>query len=344
MKIGCRAPLAVALSFIVVVLGVGIGSVFVPPMDVLKIITFKVIGQGSLADVNGSSASIVWDIRLPRVLLAYLVGAALSVSGAVMQSVLKNPLASSYTLGVSSGASFGAALIIVSGFRLHILGSFTLPVTGLLFGVMTVVIAISLASRLDSSMENNTIILVGIVFSLFINAILTLITTLFRDKVAQITFWQMGSFALKEWSSIGILLPIITVLTVILLFYTKEMDILTFGEEQALSIGVDVQRVKWILLGLSAALTGSAISFVGVIGFIDLVAPFIVRKLYGSAHEIVLPMTAVFGGSFMVVCDLAARTIISPYEIPVGAVTAMVGAPFFTYLYFSKRRVQHAGN
>ena len=305
-------------------------------MEVLKIFGEKLLGISRTT--SQTMSSIVWDIRLPRVLLAYIVGAALSVSGTVMQSVLRNPLASSYTLGVSSGASFGAAIIIVTGLRLPVFRAFTLPFTGLAFGIITVILAISFASRLDSSMENNTIILVGIVFSLFINAILTMITALFRDKVAQLTFWQMGSFSLKEWSSIHILLPISITLVSVLLLYSKEMDILTFGEEQAFAIGVDVQRIKWVLLGLAAALTGSSIAFVGVIGFIDLVAPHIVRKLFGSSHSIVLPMTAVFGGSFMVVCDLIARTIIAPIELPVGAITAMIGAPFFTYLYFSGKR------
>ena len=336
MSTAQRAALAVVLSLAVLVLGVGLGSVYIPTMEVLRIFGEKLLGISS--NTNHTVSSIVWDIRLPRVLLAYIVGAALSVSGTVMQSVLRNPLASSYTLGVSSGASFGAAIIIVTGLRLPVFGGFTLPFTGLAFGIITVILAISFASRLDSSMENNTIILVGIVFSLFINAILTMITALFRDKVAQLTFWQMGSFSLKEWSSIYILLPIMIMLVSILLLFSKEMDILTFGEEQAFAIGVDVQRVKWLLLGLAAALTGSAISFVGVIGFIDLVAPHIVRKLFGSSHSIVLPMTAIFGGSFMVLCDLIARTIIAPIELPVGAVTAMVGAPFFTYLYFSGRK------
>ena len=336
MSTAQRAALAAVLSLAVLVLGVGLGSVYIPPMEVLKIFGEKLLGINRTT--SQTMSSIVWDIRLPRVLLAYIVGAALSVSGTVMQSVLRNPLASSYTLGVSSGASFGAAIIIVTGLRLPVFRAFTLPFTGLAFGIITVILAISFASRLDSSMENNTIILVGIVFSLFINAILTMITALFRDKVAQLTFWQMGSFSLKEWSSIYILLPIMMMLVSILLLFSKEMDILTFGEEQAFAIGVDVQRVKWLLLGLAAALTGSAISFVGVIGFIDLVAPHIVRKLFGSSHSIVLPMTVIFGGSFMVLCDLIARTIIAPIELPVGAVTAMVGAPFFTYLYFSGRK------
>jgi iron complex transport system permease protein len=159
-----------------------------------------------------------------------------------------------------------------------------------------------------------------------------------REHVEQLTFWQMGSFALKDSSSVVALFPIVLAGVIIISYYSKEMDIMTFGEEQAFTIGVDVYKIKWLLLGLSAALTGSAISFVGVIGFVDLIAPHIVRKIFGSSHKIVIPMSMLFGGSFMVICDLIARTIISPSELPVGAITALVGAPFFAYIYFSKRR------
>jgi iron complex transport system permease protein len=173
---------------------------------------------------------------------------------------------------------------------------------------------------------------------LFVNAILTVITAMARDHLAQLTYWQMGSFSLKDWSSVIILFPIVLIGITVLQNYSKEMDIMTFGEEQAFTMGVDVHKVKWILLSLSAALTGSAIAFVGVIGFIDLIAPHVVRKIFGSNHKTVIPMSVFFGGSFMVLCDLIARTIISPSELPVGAITALIGAPFFAYVYFSRRK------
>jgi iron complex transport system permease protein len=270
--------------------------------------------------------------------LAFLVGGAVAVSGSVMQSVLKNPLASSYTLGVSSGASLGAALIIVTGFTIPFLGVFTLPVTGLVFGLATVFSAVKFAAMMDKSLETNTIILVGMVFSLFVNAMLTLVTAMARDHLAQLTYWQMGSFSLKDWSNVIILFPLVLIGVILIQNFSKEMDIMTFGEDQAFTMGVDVHKVKWSLLSLSAALTGSAVAFVGVIGFIDLIAPHVVRKIFGSSHKIVIPMSMLFGGSFMVICDLVARTIISPSELPVGAITALIGAPFFAYVYFSRRK------
>ena len=338
MKTKFKIILSIILSIIVIMMGVGLGSVNVPPSHIISVISNKIFSTPLLPDMQSVFISIIWKLRLPRTLLAFLVGGAVAVSGTVMQSVLKNPLASSYTLGVSSGASLGAALIIVTGFSIPFLGLFTLPVVGLTFGLLTVFAAVKFAAKMDKNLENNTIILVGMVFSLFVNAILTLVTALSREHLTQLTFWQMGSFSLKDWSSILVLFPIILFGVLIIQNYSKELDIMTFGEEQAFTMGVDVHKIKWILLGLSAALTGSAISFVGVIGFIDLIAPHVVRKIFGSKHKLVIPMSFVFGGSFMVLCDLVARTIISPSELPVGAITALIGAPFFAYVYFSRRK------
>lgn len=330
--------ISILISIIVIIMGVGLGSVNIPPADIVSVISNKIFSTPLPPDMPGVSISIVWNLRLPRSLLAFIVGGALAVSGTVMQSVLKNPLASSYTLGVSSGASLGAAIVIVTGFSIPILGMFTLPAVGLSFGLLTVFLAVKFASRMDKNLENNTIILVGMVFSLFVNAVLTLITAMAKNHLTQLTFWQMGSFSLKDWSSVLILFPIVLVGVIIIQNYSRELDIMTFGEDQAFTIGVDVHKIKWILLGLSAALTGSAISFVGVIGFIDLIAPHVVRRIFGSSHKLVIPMSVLFGGSFMIICDLIARTIISPSELPIGAITALVGAPFFAYVYFSRRK------
>lgn len=340
MKTKLYVLITILTCFIVIIMGVGIGSVYVPPKATINILMHKISLAPLLQDIESASVSIVWNLRIPRTLLAFIVGGALAVSGTVMQSVLKNPLASSYTLGVSSGASVGAGIVIITGISIPILGIFTLPLFGLTFGLLTVFLAVSFTARLDRNMSNNTIILVGMVFSLFINAILTLMSSLGREHIQQLIFWQMGSFSSREWSSVVILLPIVIIGVLILIGYSRELDLMTFGEEQASTVGVEINKVKWVLLGLSAALTGSAISFVGVIGFIDLIAPHVVRRFFGSSHKVVIPMSMFIGGAFMVVCDLIARTIISPSELPVGAVTALIGAPFFAYVYFSKRKVR----
>ena len=331
-----KVLISILAAVLALLVSIGVGSVYISPAQSCSIFMNKLFGV-SLADgIEANTVSIFWEIRVPRVLTAFLVGAALSVSGTVMQSVLQNPLASSYTLGVSSGASVGAAIIIVSGFSLPLIGSLTLPLTAFVFGLATVLLAIGFSERLDRNMHNQTIILVGMVLSLFVNAILTLISAMFKQHIQQLTVWTMGSFSSRTWYHVSVLFPVCLIGTVLLTLYSREMDILTFGDEQAMTIGVDTHKVKMTLLVISAAMTGTAVCFAGVIGFIDLIAPHVVRRIFGPAHRVTIPMAAVFGGSFMVVADLISRTIAAPVEVPVGAVTALIGAPFFMYIFFHK--------
>jgi len=338
-----KVIILICAALLVLVAGVALGSVNIPPGDIVSVIRHKVFNTPLGAGITPASVSIVWNLRLPRALLAFIAGSVLSVSGAVMQSVLRNPLASSYTLGVSSGASLGASVVILYGLSIPFAGMLTLPLTGFVFGLGTILLAISFASRIDGQMENNTIILTGMVFSLFVNAVTTLLSAMNREHMQRLVFWQMGSFSMRDWSTVYILAPIMIAGTIFVVHFNRELDMMTFGEEQAQSMGVNLKRVKWVLLISSAALTGSVIAFVGVIGFVDLVAPHIVRKLFGSSHRFVVPMSAVLGGAFMVVSDLIARTVVSPGELPVGAVTAIIGGPFFAYIYFGRRARRGAG-
>ena len=338
MKTKLKIIIIICIALVVILLGIALGSVYIPPADIFTVIRCKILNLELPEHIKPASAAIVWNLRFPRTLLAFAVGGALSVSGAVMQSVLRNPLASSYTLGVSSGASFGACIVFLYGIAIPFAPMITLPLAGFSFGLGTIILAIAFASRLDGKMENNTIILTGMVFSLFINAVTTLMSALSREHTQRLIFWQMGSFSMKDWSPVFILFPVVLAGTVFIAHYNRELDIMTFGEEQAQTMGVNLKGIKWILLTVSAALTGSAIAFAGIIGFVDLVAPHIVRRIFGSSHRLVIPMSAVLGGAFMVVCDFAARTVVSPSELPVGAVTAIIGAPFFAYIYFGRKK------
>lgn len=332
--------LTIVACMIGVVAGIAWGSVHVPFVNVFGIIGHVAFGLELPGHIGEAELAIVWSVRLPRAVLAFLAGAALSLSGAIMQSVLRNPLASSYTLGVSSGASLGAALVIFLGLSLPIMPWLTIPVAGFTLGLGTIVLVLSASTRLDTAGQNFTVILVGMILSLFINAITTLLFSLFGENVQRMVFWQMGSFSLHGWNPVLVLSPLLAVGLVLVWRASMELDILTFGEEQAEAAGVDALRVKRGLLLASAALTGSTISFIGVVGFVDLVAPHIVRKMFGASHRVVVPMSALVGGSFMVLCDLAARTLLAPIELPVGAVTATLGAPFFAYIYFTNRGVR----
>lgn len=330
--------IGIGITFLVILTATCIGSQNIALSHSLSILGNKLFHLPLNQDVSANEIAIVWKLRLPRVLLAFLVGGALAASGTVVQSVLRNPLASPFTLGVSSGASLGAGIVIISGISFTGLGLFTLPLVGFAFGLITVFGSVILASKIDGNLSNNTIVLTGMVFSLFINAILLALTALFRENLESIVMWQMGSFALKGWSYVGGILPFFCLGVAGLMFFVREMDIMTFGEEQAEAAGVETAKVKWILLGLTAVLTGSAVAFAGVIGFLDLIAPHVVRKFFGSAHRYVLPMSVIFGGIFMILADLLARTLVPSSEIPVSVISALIGAPFFAYVFFKKEK------
>ena len=316
---------------------INIGSVYVALPDALYITMHKLFGITLPARIEPMTVSIFWNIRVPRALVSFFVGGSLAVSGAVMQSLLQNPLASSYTMGVSSGSAVGAALIIISGIQTFALRSILLPLTGFVFALLTVFFVILFSSRIDRNIHSYTIILIGMVISLFVSAMLTLIAALFPDRSQQIYFWMMGSFSARNWSHVLIIIPVSIIVTFIIMLFSRELDIMTFGDDQAMSIGVNTRHKKILLIMLTALLTGVSVAFTGTIGFIDLVAPHAVRRIFGARHKAVIPMSFLFGGAFMSVMDLIARTLLSPREIPVGAVTALLGAPFFIILFFKKR-------
>ncbi|MDR2079597.1 MAG: iron ABC transporter permease [Treponema sp.] len=326
------------VSAIIVCAGASFGSTNIRVYDTLRIILEKILPIPLTEGIDPREVSIVWLLRLPRVLLAFIVGGSLAMSGAVVQSILKNQLASPFILGVSSGASLGAALVMLTGFAIPLAGGLTLPAAGFFFGLFTVYIVISFSAKLDKTMSNNTIILFGMVFTLFVNALLTTLMALFREELKNLITWQMGSFALKGWSYVRAMIPFFIIGTLGIIRYTKEMDILTFGDDQAKSVGVETEKVRKWLFVFSTILTGAAVSLSGTIGFVDLIAPHVARRFVGSNHRYVIPMSFVLGGSLTVVTDLIARTIVSPSELPVGAITALIGAPFFAWVYFRKRQ------
>lgn len=330
--------LLACVALAALILSIGVGSVFVSPGDILAILSGRLFGTALPESIPSGYSAMILDLRLPRVLLAFLTGAALAVCGSVMQSILQNPLASPFALGVSSGAGLGAAIVIVSGLSVAGLGVVLLPSVSLLFALGTVFLVILIAARLDRRMSNITIILVGLVLSLFCNAVMDLLATTSPGNAQRLQLWQLGSFSMKEWSAVWILCPVLLAGLLIFLCYARQLDVMSFGEEQAQAMGVDLRKSKWILMTVIAVLTGTAVALAGVIGFVDLIAPHVVRRWFGASHRRVLPASALFGGTFLVLCDLAARTLTSPREIPIGAITALLGAPFFLYVFFSGRK------
>lgn len=318
-------------------LGIGIGSVYVAPGDILAILSNHLFDTPLPASLPSSYPAMVLNMRMPRVILAFLTGAALAMSGTVTQSILQNPLASPFGLGISAGAGLGAAIVITFGLTAAGFGTFLLPGVSLGFALATVFLVVFISSRLDRGVSNVTIILVGTVFSLFCNAVMNLLATSSPAYAERIQLWLLGSFSMKEWNAVRVLALATTAGLVFFLFYARELDVMTFGEESAQAMGVDLLKLKRILLAAIAALTGAAVAFVGIIGFVDLIAPHIVRRWFGASHKKILPASALFGGTFLVLCDLSARTLLPAREIPIGAITALLGAPFFLYIFFAGR-------
>jgi iron complex transport system permease protein len=333
-----RVILGIIIAFFIIALAASLGSSNISAGDTLLIILHKVFRVPLKANIEPVNVSIVWLLRLPRVILAFIAGGCLAMSGAVSQSILRNPLASPYILGVSAAASLGAGIIIISGFSLPFIAGFTLPLTAIVFGLGAVFLVTVGASKIDKNLSSHTIVLCGMVFSLFIGAILTTLSAVFSDDLKRIMLWQMGSFAMRGWTYVQLILPFFIIGAIGVLYYSREMDILTFGDEQAKSAGVDTASIRKKLLVFSAILTGAVVSLSGVIGFVDLIAPHAARKLIGSRHKYVIPMSFILGGSLLVITDLLARTLISPSELPIGALTALIGAPFFAWIYFRGRK------
>ncbi len=324
----------IAVAILIICLGVAIGTVNVSVLDILKTIFKKLLGMGS----QSLETDIILNIRLPRVLLAFLVGASLSVGGVVIQSVLKNPLATPYTIGVSSGASLAVSIVIILGISVPFLGVFFKPIVGFLAAIASVFSIIAFTYAIDKTTTSNTIVLTGMVISLFYSSIQTLITAISHSDIKQVILWQMGSFGLRGWEFVFVIFLFFIFGVFLLMFLAKELDVLTFGDDQAKSIGVEAKKVTILLLTVSAILTGASVAACGIIGFVDLVTPYIARRIFGSKHIYVVPSSAIIGGSIMVLADLISRTAISPAELPVGAVTAFIGAPFFGYIYLIQNK------
>lgn len=328
----------ISLLIFVILLGTSIGTVSVPFLNIIQIVFSKLIPGVSAESVDSMFINIVWNIRLPRVLLSGLVGASLAIAGAAFQGLLRNPLADPYTLGVSSGASVGAVVTIFFGISLPLLGSFTLPFFSIVASFITIFIVLFFARKIDRAMKVETIILTGVIFSSFLGAFISLMIALTGDELRQIIGWLLGSVSMRGWNHITIIIPFFIIGSVLLMFHVKELNALSFGEEQAQHLGVHVERKKMSILIAGSILTGAAVAVSGTIGFVGLVIPHFIRILWGPNHIHLLPLSALAGGSFLILADLVSRTIIAPQELPIGVITALIGAPIFAVILTKNRR------
>lgn len=330
--------LALMFTIGAVLVSLSISSVYIPLSHIAHIIGENTLGIQPDPGITDGERRIIWNIRLPRVILGLGVGAALALAGAAFQGLLRNPLADPYTIGVSSGASLGAVIVIFFGISLPVIGSFTLPFMAILFGFVTLMIVFGLVQLTSRSLAVETIILAGIIMSAFIGAIISLLIALGdQDAMTRIIYWLYGSVALRGWSYVQLLVPFLIIGSIMLFMHYRELNAMALGEEAAGHIGVNVRMGKIMVVAGASLLTGAAVAVSGTIGFVGLVIPHLVRLLTGPNHKHVLPISFLVGGGFLVLADLLARTIISPQEMPIGVLTALIGAPVFALLLIRKR-------
>lgn len=326
----------IILVFISIILSICIGNVFISPKEIISIFIYKIFSP-NLID-NKINADIIFNIRLPRSILAFFVGASLSLTGIVMQSILRNPLASVYNLGISSGAGLGASLLIITGINFN---QYFISAVSTLFAFITIIFILFIAGRIDKYMNNNSIILAGIVISLFLYSLMSFFIYIFPKYSNRIILWQLGNLYLKNFLDILIIILITIIFLIVLMKYSTVLDIMTFGDMTSLSLGVNAKKMRIFFIIVSSFITAILVSFVGIIGFVDLVSPHIVRKIFGAKHIVAIPMSALFGGMLLNIADIFSRIMVQGANIPIGIVTALIGAPFFLYIFLNNKA---AGN
>jgi iron complex transport system permease protein len=326
-----RIGLACAALLIVGLIAAGIGSVSIPPSTVVKIVADHLPWLAVDHAWSDAWDAIVWQLRLPRVVLAGLVGAALAASGATYQGLFRNPLADPYLIGVAAGAGLGATVVLAAGLPAQQGGVSLLPIAA--FAGATCAVAVAyVVSRQSGRMSLATLILAGVAVASIAGAFTSLIMIRSNPDVRPLIGWLLGGLTGARWSQAAVLLPYLVVGVAGMLLYARVLNVLQLGEDEAGQLGVSVERTKVILVVLATLTTAAAVSVSGVIGFVGLMAPHAVRLIWGPDHRTLLPVAVAVGAAFLILADLVARTVASPSELPVGIVTAFCGAPFFLYL------------
>ncbi|MFJ8968927.1 MULTISPECIES: iron ABC transporter permease [Streptomyces] len=331
--------LTAALSLALLVgclLSAAIGAYSIPLGDVLSSVQHR-IGLGG-QELDRVGESVLWNVRLPRVVLALLVGASLGCAGALMQGVFGNPLAEPGVIGISAGAAVGAVASIALG--LTFFGNWTITVFAFIAGLVTVLLVYTL-SRSGGRTEVVTLILTGIAVNAFAGALIGLFI-FFADnaQITQITFWQLGSLSQATWPKVLAVLPCALAGLLVAPFYARKLDLLALGERPARHLGVDVERLRIVLVLVVALLTAAAVAVAGIISFVGLLVPHLLRMANGPGHRFLVPGSALGGALVLVAGDLAARTVAAPAELPLGVLTALFGSPFFFWLLRRTRRKQ----
>ncbi len=277
---------------------------------------------------------MIFDVRLPRILTAALVGAGLAMSGVVFQGILLNPLADPYTLGVSAGAAFGAALAIL--LNIHFLGTYSIPLFAFIGAASTLLFVIYLSSSAEGLSSNN-LILSGIIVAAILSAGISFLKYVADEQVAVIIFWLMGSFGSKTWTDVALTIGIVCIGFFVFIYYARDLNLMSLGNRSAASLGVDTGRVTLVLLATASFVAAVCVSVSGIIGFVGLLVPHIIRLITGPDNKKLLPVSMLAGAILLLCADTITRAVL-PSEIPIGVLTALIGGPFFCYIFRKQQK------
>jgi iron complex transport system permease protein len=331
------------ITFVVVlVLSLNLGSADISFSDILKILARRIPFLDNTVEpynVLPSDETIILRLRLPRVLSGAIVGACLATAGVIYQGIFRNPMADPYVIGAMSGASLGAALVLVLGVGVSLLGLNTLQILAFVGSLATVLAVYSIA-KTGSRVPVTMLLLTGVAVTYFQSAIVTFLQTIASDRILHgLTFWLIGSLSATEsWDNVWSVLPFLIIGFVVSYFFARDLNILALGEDQAQHLGVEIEKVKRVLLIAATLMTAAAVSVSGLIGFVGLIIPHLTRVLIGPDHRILLPTSAIIGAAFLMTSDAVARVIMGSGEAPVGVITALAGGPFFVYLLRRRKR------
>lgn len=331
-------PALSLLLLLGVVLAASLGAVSIPLGDVAAILVDRMPGVELAPNWSANEAAIILQIRLPRVVTAAVVGGALAAAGVIFQGLLRNPMADPYIIGTSGGAALGATLALMLSPAYVVWHGFTLVPLFAFGGALGAVLLVYHIARVGPRTPIVTLLLAGFALSSVLAAIMSFLMLVSEASLRRIVLWLMGGVTSTNWSQLMVVIPIVIAGIAGTYLFAVDLNAFLLGDEQAAHLGVEVERRKLILLMLGSLLTGAAVSISGLVGFVGLVIPHMTRLIFGPDHRLLLPASALVGGLFLVLADLVARLILAPAEVPVGIITALIGAPFFIYLLRRSKR------
>jgi cobalamin transport system permease protein len=318
-----------------VLTGVLVGPVDLGMLNVVRATFAHVFGLHS--PLSGADDAILWELRLPRVILAALVGGTLAAAGAAYQGVFRNPLADPYLLGAAAGAGLGATIVVVYAPASGVTGDL-LPVGAFVGAAVAVVAAYGLGRSAGAAAGPAALVLAGVTITSFLTALQTFVQQQHVDTVQEVYSWLLGRLATSGWRQVGIVLPYAAVAWIVIISHRRLLDVLSVGDEEAAALGVNVARVRLLVVTAATIATAAAVAVSGLIGFVGIIVPHTIRLLVGGSYRLLLPLSVIVGAGFLVFADVIARTVLSPAELPIGVVTAFFGAPFFAVVLRTSRR------